>query len=78
MNLHEVNVDEEGLAGFRRRVEKVESIFLDILVEKGNADDAFVGCVDVLAVDLEILAWFLAGISRHGAFGDFVEHVSQF
>jgi hypothetical protein len=65
VHLHEVDVDEEGLAGvLRHLVEELERRLLDVAVEEGNADDALLGRVDVLAVDLEVLLGLLAGLRR--------------
>ena len=77
VHLHEVDAHEERLVGLGRAVEIVERRLLDVLVEEGDADDALVGRVDVLAVDLEVLPRRLARVARQRALGHLREHRAQ-
>ena len=49
VHLHEVDIDEEGLVGFGCVIEEFERRFFYVAVEEGNADDAFIGRVDIFA-----------------------------
>ena len=81
MHLHKVHIDEEGLVRLGRLIEEFQCRFLDVAVEVRNADDAFLaidhGCVDVLAVDLEILCYRAARVARQRALGHLLEHFPQ-
>ena len=68
---------KNGSADLRCAVEIVERRLLDVFVEEGNADDALVRRVDVLAVDLEVLFRRLAGFARQRALGHPLEHLAQ-
>ena len=56
MHLHEIDVDEEWLAG-------ILGCFLDITVKKWNTDHSFFRSVDVLTVYLEIFMGFFASFA---------------
>ena len=78
VHLHEIDVHEERLRCMRMLVEIVERRFFDIAVKEGDADHALVRRIDILTVDLEVLVRGLAGVARHRALGDLVEHVAKF
>ena len=77
VHLHEVDAHEERLAGLAVAIEIIQRRLLDVLVEERDPDDTLVQRVDVLAVDLEILARRLAGISRQRTLGHLLEHFPQ-
>ena len=72
---------KNGLSDFAAVVEELERRLLDVAVEEGNADDAFLavdhGRVDVLAVDLEVFRRRLAGLAGQRALGHLLEHRAQ-
>jgi hypothetical protein len=63
VHLHEVDAHEERQARLAVSIEIVERRLLDILVEERDPDNALVWRVDLFAVDLEILARRLTGIT---------------
>ena len=77
VHLHEVDAHEERLAGLGRPVEVLERRLLDVLVEERDADDALRRRVDVLAVDLELLARRLPRVAGQSALGHLREHRAQ-
>ncbi len=73
---------KNGVSGrLGRVVEELQRRRFDIAVEERDADHAFLAVdhrrVDVLAVDLEHLDRRLAGVARHRALGDLLEHLAQ-
>ncbi|MNP15273.1 hypothetical protein D3C76_1076260 [compost metagenome] len=82
VNLHEVDVDKERLAGFGRGVEKLQRRLFHIVVEERNAHDTGLAIhyrgVDVLAVDLELFNGFFTGLGRQRALSHLGEHGTGF
>ena len=77
VHLHEVDAHEDRLGRIRIAVEVVDRRLFDITVEERNADHALRGRIDILPVDLEVLASQLPGIARHRALGHPCEHRTQ-
>lgn len=51
---------------------------LDILIHEGNSNNTLFRSIDILTIDLPILAGWLAGVARKRTLGDLVEHGPQF
>ncbi len=78
VHLHEIDVDVERLVRVLRGIiEKFQRCLFDVAVKEGNSNDAFLGSVDILAVDLEVLLGGFARVAGHGAFGHLVKERAQ-
>ncbi len=77
MHLHEVDAHEERFASRCGLIEVLGRCLFDILIEEGDADDTLLGGVDVLSIDLEVLARGLPRISRQCTLGYPLKHCAK-
>ncbi|MNV42930.1 hypothetical protein D3C71_1346300 [compost metagenome] len=82
VDLHEVDVHEEGLFGLGVAIQVVQRGLFHVAVKERNADHAFLavhdGRVHILPIDLEFFARLFAGVARQRAARDLLEHGAQF